>query len=211
MQWLLNGTAIAGATGQSYTPVAADVGKQLSCTVTATYPLLHVTVSATSAAVEVLAAGGGGGGTTTPHATALSVSPRSFTLTGRLVKGRCVATSRANRTHGHCTRSIVLRISFKLDIPSRVTFTIKRARSGRLVKGQCIASTRANRHNRSCARLIAVGGSFTQPGNAGSNSFTFNEPIGGQSLTPGSYRLTATPTSNGGTGNTQTSSFQILP
>jgi len=44
---------IAGATGQSYTPTSADVRHQLSCSVTATYPLLVVTVSATSAPTTV--------------------------------------------------------------------------------------------------------------------------------------------------------------
>jgi len=55
-QWRLDGTAIAGATGQSYMPTPADVGHQLSCTVTATYPLLVVTVAATSPAVTVVSA-----------------------------------------------------------------------------------------------------------------------------------------------------------
>ena len=52
-QWLLDGTPIAGATGTSYTPTAAQAGHELSCDVTATYTLLAVTVSATSARVEV--------------------------------------------------------------------------------------------------------------------------------------------------------------
>jgi hypothetical protein len=55
-RWQLDGSAIAGATGQSYTPTPADVGHQLSCTVTLTYPLLVVTVSATSPAVTVFTA-----------------------------------------------------------------------------------------------------------------------------------------------------------
>jgi streptogramin lyase len=55
LQWLLDGTPIAGATGQTYTPVAADVGHQLACAVNATYPLVRVTVAATSAGVKVLA------------------------------------------------------------------------------------------------------------------------------------------------------------
>ena len=52
-QWLLDGGPIAGQTGPSYTPTMADVGHQLSCTVKVTYPLLVVTVSATSAATVV--------------------------------------------------------------------------------------------------------------------------------------------------------------
>jgi streptogramin lyase len=55
-QWLLDGSPIAGATGTSYTPTAADAGHQLSCEVTATYALLDVTVSATSDAVQVKSA-----------------------------------------------------------------------------------------------------------------------------------------------------------
>ncbi len=156
--------------------------------------------------------GGGtpGGGTTTPQATALSVSPHTFALTGRLVKGRCAAASRANRTRRRCIRSIALRISVNLNIPSRVTFTIKRATTGKLVKGGCLAPTLANRRNRSCTRLITVHGSFTRSGNAGKNGFTFNGRIGGRNLTLGSYRLTATPISNGRTGNPQSISFQIV-
>jgi hypothetical protein len=52
-QWQLDGSPIAGQTGPSYTPTSADAGHQLSCTVTVTYPLLVVTVSAASAAVLV--------------------------------------------------------------------------------------------------------------------------------------------------------------
>jgi streptogramin lyase len=53
VQWSLDGTPITGATGQSYTPVAGDVGHELACTVTATYQLLHVTLSTTSAGMNV--------------------------------------------------------------------------------------------------------------------------------------------------------------
>lgn len=55
-QWLLDGSPIAGATGTSYRPTAADAGHQLSCKVTATYALLGVTVSATSDSVQVKSA-----------------------------------------------------------------------------------------------------------------------------------------------------------
>ncbi len=53
-QWLLDGTPIAGQTARSYTPATGDIGHQLSCTVTVSYPLLGVTASASSAAVTVI-------------------------------------------------------------------------------------------------------------------------------------------------------------
>ena len=54
VQWLLDGAPIAGATGRTYTPVGGEEGDQVACTVTAFYPVLDVTVSATSAGVSVL-------------------------------------------------------------------------------------------------------------------------------------------------------------
>ncbi len=53
-QWLLDGSAIAGGSSQSYTPTGANVGDALSCRVTVTYTLFPTTVSATSTAVTVL-------------------------------------------------------------------------------------------------------------------------------------------------------------
>jgi streptogramin lyase len=53
-QWLRDGTTIAGQASQNYTPTSADVGHQLTCMVTITYPLLDVTDSATSVPVTVI-------------------------------------------------------------------------------------------------------------------------------------------------------------
>jgi hypothetical protein len=58
-QWLRDGSAIAGATGQAYTPAAGDIGHLLACTVTVTYPTLNVTASATGAGVMVIAQSSG--------------------------------------------------------------------------------------------------------------------------------------------------------
>jgi hypothetical protein len=53
-RWQLDGAPITGQTGQTFTPASGDVGQQLSCTVTVTYPLMDVTASATSADVTVI-------------------------------------------------------------------------------------------------------------------------------------------------------------
>jgi streptogramin lyase len=55
--WMLGGVPIAGQRGQSLLTTEADVGHQISCSVTATYRLLNVTVdSAASAGVSISAA-----------------------------------------------------------------------------------------------------------------------------------------------------------
>jgi hypothetical protein len=101
-QWLRDGGVISGATSQSYTPLAADIAQQLSCTVTVTYALLQTTTSATSAAVTVTpqasdptgatgatGASGPAGATGAPGKTAASGaqgvpgSPRARTATAR--------------------------------------------------------------------------------------------------------------------------------
>jgi virginiamycin B lyase len=62
-QWLRDGAPIAGQTGPNYIPSASDVGHQLACSTTATYPKPYfVTTSATSSAITVLQATSGGGG-----------------------------------------------------------------------------------------------------------------------------------------------------
>ena len=49
--WELNGVVVGGASGESYVPAAGDAGAALSCTVTVSYALVGVTVSASSAPV----------------------------------------------------------------------------------------------------------------------------------------------------------------
>ena len=50
-QWKITSTPIPGASGAGYTPVAADVGKALTCQVTATNPAGSVPVLTTPATV----------------------------------------------------------------------------------------------------------------------------------------------------------------
>jgi hypothetical protein len=144
-----------------------------------------------------------------PQAAGLAVSPQTFVVTGRMVKGHCVVTAQSNRTQPACKRTVALRVSFTLNIPARVTFTLQQAASGRLVNRRCVAPTKSSSHKRSCTRLVAVPGSFARNGAAGTNSFTFNGQVGPRKPTIGSYWLTAFPATNGQVGNAQRVSFKI--
>lgn len=53
-QWSVDGTAVAGATGMSYTPAPADVGKPVTVTVTATLPGYTTARSTSAATADVI-------------------------------------------------------------------------------------------------------------------------------------------------------------
>jgi streptogramin lyase len=102
-QWLLDGDPIEGETGFAYTPTEGDVGRQLSCRVTARYPrpLLPVDAPATSAALTVIPQASGPQGPAGPQGP-----PGAAGLTAAQKPAVAVASSvlrrRAGRT-GHLT------------------------------------------------------------------------------------------------------------
>src|SRR5207248_11028060 len=119
---------------------------------------------------------------------------------------RCTALTRANRHHPRCTRSIALKVSYVLNVPATVAFTIERVAPGRLVKGRCRVPTRANRHHRRCTRVAARAG-FMRAGRTGANSFLLPTRIGKLKLGPGSFLLLATPSASGVPGRQQRTTF----
>ena len=150
--WLRDGTPIAGQTAPTYIPTAGDVGHRLACRQTVTYPLpFSVTATATSAAITVQPAPPP---PPTPALSALDITPRMFTLTGRRVGGRCQPTSRSNRGERPCIRRVALTVRFTLSVGATVTFAIERALPGRLTRGRCTAPTRSDRHHRRCTRSV---------------------------------------------------------
>jgi hypothetical protein len=71
-------------------------------------------------------------------------------------------------------------------------------------------STRSNRTRKRCTRFMAVRGSFSRTRPAGADRFGFTGRLTGHALKPGPYRLVATPTANGHTGNPARASFGIV-
>jgi hypothetical protein len=55
-----------------------------------------------------------------------------------------------------------------------------------------------------------VRGSFTHTGNAGSNRFKFTGRLGGKSLKPGTYRLTAVATAGSSKSKIKQATFKIV-
>jgi 6-phosphogluconolactonase (cycloisomerase 2 family) len=142
-----------------------------------------------------------------PAISGLHVSPSKFSLAGRLVNGHCVKPTKKNAHDKSCRRSIKLRFSYKLNVADKVTFTLKREASGRKVGHRCVKPTRTNRKDRVCTLLVSVHGKLVKSGKRGANHFIFNGKIGGHTLGPGTYQLTATPKG----GKAKKVTFRIVP
>jgi hypothetical protein len=205
--WLRDGTPIAGQTAPTYIPTAGDIGHQLACRATVTYPLpFSLTATATSGAITVQPAPPP---PPTPALSALDITPRMFTLAGRRVGGRCQPSSRSNRGKRSCTRRVAMTVRFTLSVGATVTFAIERALPGRLTRGRRAALTRSDRRHRPCTRPAMLRGTTVINGGAGADAFTFTRKVDGRALVPGSYRLLAAPTTDGITGQQQQTSFEI--
>jgi streptogramin lyase len=186
-RWLLDGSQIA--TGQSYTPSAANVGHQLACAETVTYPLpFLVSAAATSPPVTVVApiplprplprgcscprlVG-------FPQITAASESHRVWREGSRLAR-----ISKRKRPVGTV-------FSFTLNRPARVRFVFAQQAAGRKVNGRCVAQTQANRQRRPCRRGVTRG-ALSFAGRRGSNRVAFQGRLSRSSrLPPGAYTVT---------------------
>ena len=82
-------------------------------------------------------------------------------------------------------------VTFRLNQPATITFTVQRAHPGRETGSRCRRDSGAHPKARRCVIWSAVPGHFRVKGNRGSNRFTFTWRIGGRTLGPGDYRLVA--------------------
>lgn len=145
-----------------------------------------------------------------PKLSALGISPHRLSLAGRKVGGRCVKPTKQNNRHTPCRRPIKLTISYTLNTTASVTFALTVATPGRKVGGRCVKQTSKNKSHARCTLTTPVNGTITVQGKAGANTFTFTGTIGGHTLAPGSYQLTAIPSAGGHTGTPQTVKFTLV-
>ena len=156
--------------------------------------------------LAVAAAGGptGGGGSpppttgasAAPALMALKISPSAFRAAGA---GGSVA--RRRRTGAT--------VSFTESQAAKTTFTVLRRRPGVKAKGGICVRPGKQKHARRCTRDVSIG-SFSRSDAAGSHSFHFTGRVGGQKLSPGSYRLRARASAAGRTGAPATIAFRII-
>ena len=101
------------------------------------------------------------------------------------------------------------RVSYAIDAPASIRFTVLRARSGRRAGGSCVKPTRATAGLKPCTRFVTVAGHFTRDRPVGRDRFTFSGRLLERSLAPGRYRLVATAIVGGRMGTSGQAAFRI--
>jgi CSLREA domain-containing protein len=101
-------------------------------------------------------------------------------------------------------------ISFTLSEAATVTFKVDRVLPGVRKGSRCVAMTARLRRGRACTRYVPVKGTIVQAGTAGGNRVSFDAKVGGRTLVPGAYRLSASPRDPGlNVGKTAITAFRV--
>lgn len=102
------------------------------------------------------------------------------------------------------------RLRYSLNVGVVVRFTVDRAVRGSRVDGRCVKATGGTHRRASCTLFVPVSGSFTRDRrHAAGDRFTFTGRLAGRTLSPGRYRLVATPIAAGRTGRPTRARFRI--
>jgi len=170
-RWFLDGAPIA--TGQSYTPLFAQVGHLLSCAETVSYPSpFFVTTQGTSAPVAVVEP--------PPVIGAVAQSAAVWREGPALAQ---IAKKRAPAPLVGTT------FSFSLNEPASVTLSFTQRVPGRTVRHACMPQTRRNARRRKCLRTVTVG-VMSFAGQLGTNTVAFQGRLSARAkLKPGRYAL----------------------
>ena len=186
-RWLLDGAPLA--TGQSYTPTSEQAGHQLTCSETATYPLLDVTDSASSAPVTVLAP-------PPPVITDVHQSASRWREGNKLAR----ASRKGKKPPVGTT------IAFVLSQNASVSFEFTQ------LHGSCRAKGHKHSEAKNCGRTTTAG-KLSFDGHNGANIVSFQGRISrARELKPGNYTLTITAiNAEGAHSASQSLRFTIAP
>jgi hypothetical protein len=116
---------------------------------------------------------------TRPVLSAFTLTPRSFVAANA---GPAVAAA---------TTRVGTRAIYRLSEPARTRLVIERAGRGVRRGGRC-AKGRVKAGGHRCTRYVPLKGALQHEGAQGLNTFRFMGRLGGRTLRPGRYRLTAT-------------------
>ena len=101
-------------------------------------------------------------------------------------------------------RGAKVTVAFTLDQPGEVALTLQRTETGTTSGKRCVAAAKQGKKSaakgkkgKRCSRTSPVGGRVSVDGDEGANSFAVAK-WKARALKPGSYKLTATPTDDGG-------------
>ncbi len=106
-------------------------------------------------------------------------------------------------------RGAKVTVAFTLDLPGEVALTLQRSATGTTSGKRCVAAAKTGakgkqstkgkggKKGKRCSLTSPVGGTVVVDGDEGANSFTVAK-WKARGLKPGSYKLTATPTDDGG-------------
>ena len=138
-----------------------------------------------------------------------SITPRRF---APAPSGPSALAAKARRRSAK-PRRYGATVSYRLNMAASVRFTVTQTVAGRTQgkgnKARCVAQTKRNRKAARCRRVVTLNGSFVMAGRAGANSFRFTGSLANKKLRRGSYTLTLTPSANGNTGKSASTSFTI--
>jgi hypothetical protein len=132
------------------------------------------------------------------------------TITGLHLSHRSFRAVRSGPPVLPASARAATRVSYTLNTPAGVRFTIRRTRGGRTVGGRCVKPTSGNRRRAICARSVPVRGSFTRHRPAGGDRFVFTGHLAHRTLAPGNYVLVASPTAGGRTGTPARVRFRVV-
>jgi hypothetical protein len=156
-------------------------------------------------AAQAPASSSQGSATTTPPKPPVVVA-----VTGLRVGPAAFRGARSGASVRAATVRTGARVSYALNMPATVRFTVQRASTGRRAGARCVKLSRANHDRTPCDRLASVPGSFRRSRSSGADRFTFTGRLGGHTLRPGRYRLRASPTAGGHAGQPTRASFRII-
>jgi hypothetical protein len=190
--WTADGAPIAGASGESYTPVAGDAGRRLACVQEGRNSAGSASAASAGQVVAGGPAGGGapGGGGATGGGAPGGGGPA---LPGGGGAPKAVA-AKPPTLKVHVKTPVKARkgvsLTFTLSTAATVSVVIQRVRPGRLVGKKCRAPGK-HPHGKSCTLLSAAGSASWKSGTKKVLTVVLRR-LKGKALTAGTYRATFT-------------------